>query len=136
MILMNKNTEVLAVNGNKIVTGLSSTKESVDKLTQGAKELGDGLNTLSSSVSVLNAYAKEFNKSTLKLVNGANTLSEGLNTLNTKGISKISSVANGKLKTTTSKLEKMTQLAKNYNSFSMKDKNTDGKTKFVMMISE
>ena len=105
-------------------------------LTQGAKELGDGLNTLSSSVSELNAYAKEFNKSTLKLVNGANTLSEGLNTLNTKGISKISSVANGKLKTTTSKLEKMTQLAKNYNSFSMKDKNTDGSTKFIMIVSE
>ena len=133
---LNKNTEVLAVNGNKIVTGLSSTKESVDKLTQGAKELGAGLNTLSSSVSELNAYAKEFNKSTLKLVNGANTLSEGLNTLNIKGISKISSVANGKLKTTTSKLEKMTQLAKNYNSFSMKDKNSDGSTKFIMIVSE
>lgn len=107
-----------------------------DKLTQGAKELSTGLNSLSSSVSELNAYAKEFNKLTLKLVNGANALNEVLNTLNTDGISKIASATNGKLKTTTSKLEKMPQLARNYNSFSMKDKNTDGSTKFVMIASE
>ena len=76
------------------------------------------------------------NTSSKLLLEGATSLNEGLNKFNKEGISKITNIVNGKLKTTSKKVEKLIDLGNSYNSFSSKDNNTDGTTKFIMIVSE
>ena len=80
----------------------------------------DSLNTLYNGISELDE--------------GINTLSSGISTFNNKGISKISSLANGKLKGLTSKLKSLVNLGNNYNSFVSGDLLNSGETKFILII--
>ena len=41
---------------------------------------------------------------------------------------------NGKVKGLTTKLEKLVELGDNYETFTMKDKDTKGETKFIIVI--
>lgn len=98
--------------------------------------MNEGIKELSTSVDYLTSLTNTFNSKNTDILKGANDLYDGLNKFNKEGISKITNVLNGKVKTYSNKIEKLIDLGNEYNSFSMKDKNTDGKTKFIMMISE
>lgn len=69
-----------------------------------------------------------------KLVDGAKTLSEGVNSFDNEGIKKIDSLVNGDIKTKVERLKKLVKLGSTYDTFTMKDKNTDGETKFILII--
>ena len=65
---------------------------------------------------------------------GATTLADGIATFNEEGIQKICNFVNGDLKDLTTRAEKLTDLAKSYNSFTMVEDGVESNSKFVMII--
>ena len=98
--------------------------------------MNEGIKELSTSVDYLTNLTNTFNTKNSEILKGSEELYNGLNKFNKEGISKITNILNGKVKTYSKKIEKLIDLGNNYNPFSTKDKNTDGNTKFVMIVSE
>ena len=133
---LNKNVSVLASSSKDLIDNVDKLAPSVNYLAENSNKMNEGIKELSSSVTYLSSLSDTFNSKNTEILKGATDLYNGLNKFNKEGISKITSVLNGKVKTSTKKIEKLIDLGNEYNSFSMKNKNTDGKTKFIMMVSE
>ena len=133
---LNKNVSTLASSSKDLIDNVDKLAPSVNYLAENSNKMNEGIKELSSSVTYLSSLSDTFNSKNNEILKGATDLYNGLNKFNKEGISKITSVLNGKVKTSTKKIEKLIDLGNGYNSFSMKNKNTDGKTKFIMMVSE
>ena len=94
----------------------------------------ESLDTLNTNISTLTSGLKELNDGSTVLNNGINTLTEGITRFDNEGISAIANFVNGDVKTTQARLEALMKLGKAYDSFTMKDSNTEGETKFVLMV--
>ena len=134
--VLNKNVSALASSSKDLITNVDKLAPSVEYLATNSDKMYEGIEELNASVDYLTSLSNTFDTKNSEILKGATTLYDGLNKFNKEGISKITSVLNGKVKTYSKKIEKLIDLGNEYNSFSMKDKNTDGKTKFIMMISE
>ena len=122
-------------NGSKTLA--SKTKE----LSTGASKLSKGSNTLKSGISTLNTGTQQLNTASGQLKEGAETLSEGATTLaegitkfNEEGIEKICDYINGDVKDVADRAEKLTELSKEYNNFTMLNEGNEGEVKFIMII--
>ena len=133
---LNKNVSALASSSKDLIDNVDKLAPSVNYLAENSNKMNEGIKELSSSVTRLSSLSDTFNSKNTEILKGATDLYNGLNKFNKEGISKITNVLNGKVKTSTKKIEKLIDLGNEYNSFSMKNKNTDGKTKFIMMVSE
>lgn len=133
---LNKNMTGLAEASKPLCTEIDKLSPSVKYLAESSNKFNDGVVELNTSVKYINTVSTEFNTSSKLLLEGATLLNDGLNKFNKEGISKITNIVNGKLKTTSKKVEKLIDLGNSYNSFSSKDSNTDGTTKFIMIVSE
>ena len=133
---LNKNMTGLAEASKPLCTEIDKLSPSVKYLAENSNKFNDGVVELNTSVKYINAVSDEFNTSSKLLLEGATSLNEGLNKFNKEGISKITNIVNGKLKTTSKKVEKLMDLGNSYNSFSSKNNNTEGTTKFIMIVSE
>ncbi len=100
---------------------LSLLKENLDKLNSGINELSSGMDEL-------------YNGSN-KLLNGANELNNGINKFNDDGISKITNIINVDLKSKANILKQLKKLSNNYDSFTIKENNVNGSTKFIYLIN-
>ena len=69
-----------------------------------------------------------------KLDDGINELSSGISKFNAEGINKLSKMMNSNVKNVTTKVKNLTKLGEDYASFAGKTNNTDGETKFVLVI--
>lgn len=86
--------------------------------------------------------ATETKKTTLKtinnnistLVDGTKTLADGISKFDSEGISKVANLVNGDVKTTEGKVKALIKLGDAYDSFTMKSDNTEGETKFVLVV--
>lgn len=70
-----------------------------------------------------------------QLASGAATLSAGMTKFDREGIQPLSNFINGKVKVTASTIERLLELADEYDNYAGKPANITGTTKFVMMIS-
>lgn len=95
--------------------------------------LGNGLNQLTSGLSKLNNGATTLANGTNQVNDGATTLSDGIKTFNEEGIKKICNYINGDVKDLTTRAQKLTDLSKDYNNFTMLDGENDGEVKFIMI---
>lgn len=95
--------------------------------------LGNGLNQLTSGLSELNNGAATLADGTSQVNDGAATLAEGIKTFNEEGIKKICNYINGDVKDLTTRAQKLTDLSKDYNNFTMLDGENDGEVKFIMI---
>ena len=68
------------------------------------------------------------------LLDGAQTLSNGIEQFDNEGINKIATLVNDKVKPTSNKLQSLTKLANDYNTFTKTSNNVDSNTKFVLVI--
>ena len=89
-------------------------------------ELTDGLSTLDNGVEKLSAGTNE-------LDSGIEELAEGITKFNTEGIDKICNYINGDLKDITTRIDKLEELANNYNNFTMLNNGDKGNVKFIMI---
>ncbi len=102
------------------MTQMHTLGEGLNQLTVGLGDLKEGTNSLKNGVDDLNK--------------GANTLAEGIKTFNEEGIKKICDYMNGDLKDVSERVEKLTELSKEYNNFTMLNGDNNGEVKFIMIM--
>ncbi len=69
-----------------------------------------------------------------QLLDGANKLNDGLKKFDQEGIQTLNNLVNSKLKSTSDKAKRLTQLAHDYNNFSGINEDGEGDVKFILMI--
>lgn len=69
-----------------------------------------------------------------QLAEGANELSRGMSKFDQEGIQPLANFVNGKIKVTANRVEKLLQLADDYQSYAGIAEDAKGETKFVLMI--
>ena len=113
--------------------GNQAKKTFTNQVVSQMSTLGNGLKELTSGLSQLNEGASTLANGTTQVNEGANTLAEGIKTFNEEGIKKICNYINGDVKNLTSRVEKLTDLSKEYNNFTMLDGKNNGEVKFIMI---
>lgn len=98
---------------NKLNSGLTELTSGLSEIKNGADALVTGTETLSDSMV---------------------TLSEGLTTFNNNGIQKIADLVNGDVKDIEARVEKLKELANEYETFAGKDENVESNVKFIWII--
>lgn len=133
-------TELIA-GSNELKTGTSTLSQGTSKLqtgvgtlASGSKELKTGLSTLNSSSDMLNSANKQLLEGANTISDGAKTLAEGMSEFDEEGISKIVSLVNGDVKDLQTRIEKLQDLANEYNSFAGIEEGNEGTTKFIFLI--
>ena len=112
--------QVKATAQSKVVSQMNTLGQGLNQLTDGLNSLNDGANTLDSGASELHQ--------------GADTLVQGVKTFNEEGIKKICNYVNGDLKDITERVEKLVELSKDYDNFTMLNGENSGNVKFVMIM--
>ena len=113
--------------------GNQAKKTFTNQVVSQMNTLGNGLNQLTSGLSELNNGATTLANGTNQVNDGATTLAEGIKTFNEEGIKKICNYINGDVKDLTTRAQKLTDLSKDYNNFTMLDGDNDGEVKFIMI---
>lgn len=113
--------------------GNQAKKTFTNQVVSQMNTLGNGLNQLTSGLSELNNGATTLANGTNQVNDGATTLAEGIKTFNEDGIKKICNYINGDVKDLTTRVQKLTDLSKDYNNFTMLDGENDGEVKFIMI---
>ncbi len=113
--------------------GNQAKKTFTNQVVSQMNTLGNGLNQLTSGLSELNNGAATLADGTNQVNDGATTLAEGIKTFNEEGIKKVCNYINGNVKDLTTRVQKLTDLSKDYNNFTMLDGENDGEVKFIMI---
>ena len=113
--------------------GNQAKKTFTNQVVSQMNTLGNGLNQLTSGLSELNNGATTLANGTNQVNDGATTLAEGIKTFNEDGIKKICNYINGDVKDLTTRAQKLTDLSKDYNNFTMLDGENDSEVKFIMI---
>ena len=113
--------------------GNQAKKTFTNQVVSQMSTLGNGLNQLTLGLSELNNGAATLADGTNQVNDGAKTLAEGIKTFNEEGIKKICNYINGDVKDLTTRVQKLTDLSKEYNNFTMLDGENDGEVKFIMI---
>ena len=92
------------------------------KLTNGLNELTNGLEQLDNGAGIL--------------ADGTEQLSEGMNKFDQEGIQKIYNLVNGNVRGIKSRVQKLQELADEYNNFSGINGEENGNVKFIIMIDK
>lgn len=104
---------------NQVVSQMSTLGTALDELTNGLANIDNGVSALSAG--------------TNKLDSGALQLANGVKTFNEQGISKINNLVNGDLRNIASRVEKMNELANEYNNYAGIQNGMTGEVKFIMI---
>ncbi len=112
--------EVKKTAQNSVISQMGELQSGVSKLASGLSEIKTGTTTLVSGTENLNQ--------------GAQSLSSGIANFDEEGIQKIASLVNGDVKDLQTRIEKLKDLANNYNTFGGKEENTQGTVKFMFVI--
>ena len=104
---------------NQVVSQMSTLGTALDELTNGLANIDNGVSVLSVG--------------TNKLDSGALQLANGVKTFNEQGISKINNLVNGDLRNIASRVEKMNELANEYNNYGGIQNGMAGEVKFIMI---
>ena len=105
---------------NQVVSQMSTLGSALSELTNGLETIDNGVSALAVG--------------TNKLDNGALQLASGVKTFNDQGISKINNLVNGDLRNFASRLEKINELANEYNNYAGIQDGTEGEIRFIMIV--
>lgn len=126
---LSSNDRKLLAGAKKILKASKSVKSGSDKLINGANKLKKGSNKLHKATGkVADGIGK--------LSDAADDLYEGMDKFDQKGIQKLNNVYEDDIKTLKTRLEKLTDMSKDYTNFSGISKGMDGKVKFVIETAE
>lgn len=126
---LSSNDRKLLAGAKKILKASKSVKSGSDKLINGANKLKKGSNKLHKATGkVADGIGK--------LSDGADDFYEGMDKFDQKGIQKLNNVYEDDIKTLKTRLEKLTDMSKDYTNFSGISKGMDGKVKFVIETAE
>ena len=122
------------------ITAVTTAEETVKKARETSAEL---LTPLLENLTKLTSGLNEINNGMISLDTGTSTLKDGIAALdngiyqfNSQGISKISDLVNGDVKTIEEKLKALGKLSVNYGTFDDSEAGTEGATKIIMVVDE
>ncbi len=121
--LINKQLSEENVN-NELGKIISKYEKDIDTKL---KVVDENVNKLKTSVDLLNNGANE-------LANGITLFDDGLNKYNKEGISKLSKLVNGDVKSLEGKVEALINLSKDYKTMDDINNDTEGSSKIIFMI--
>lgn len=107
-----------------------------NEMTESLQILLNNLNTLTNGLNEINSRMIDLDTGTSTLKDGISALDSGINQFNSQGISKISDLVNGDVKTLEGKLKALGKLSANYGTFDNKENGTEGATKIIMVVDE
>ena len=133
-ITLETKTGELSKGAKTLYEGTSKMSAATKTLQNGSNEMKKGLTTLDDSgVQILEANTL-LTKGAEDLSDGVNTLSAGISKFNKDAIEKICNYINGDLKDLTTRIEKLEELSKEYNNFTMLEDGVNGNVKFIMIV--
>ena len=121
---------------NKIITysnGINELADGVNKLSEGNNKVVSGLSTLDSSIKTLSYYSNELTNASKTINDGATKLNDGINEFS-NSINSVVKYINNNVKNVENKVKQLIKLSDDYTTFTMKDNNVDGTTKFIMIV--
>lgn len=124
----------LSAGSKSLVSGTKTLSAGANKLSKGSTALKSGIQTLDTSTQQLTTANGQLTEGARTLSDGATTLDEGIKTFNEQGIKKICNYINGDIKDVTERAEKLTELSKEYNNFTMLNEGNQGEVKFIMIV--
>ena len=135
VIELNKEVAALTKKYESEISKLPAMSSKVEELVKGSEEFNSKINELNQKVTYLDSVISgTLVGKTEELANGSKDLYTNLSKFDIEGIQKMNYYINGKVKCLTTKLEKLVELGDNYETFTMKDKDTKGETKFIIVI--
>lgn len=128
------NIKALAEGANNLYEGTSQIADGINTLDMGSNEIKNGLSSLTNGMSSIQSASNKLTDGAYTLDSGASALSEGMTKFDNEGIETICSYINKNLKDVSVRLEKLQDLANEYNNFSSLADNSSGKVKFIMIM--
>lgn len=125
-------TNGVAQAGNgaaQLSAGAEQLAAGAESLNAGAVALKDGMDTLANGSAALIDGVSRLKK-------GAMELRDGLTTFNDEGISKLAEALDGNYEELLARMQAMTQVSRNYNSYTNENGVLDGTVKFIYKTSE
>ena len=112
--------EVKSQAQKQVTTQMNTLGKGLEQLTSGLGSLNNGTNSLQNG-------ADELNK-------GAHSLAEGIKTFNEEGLKKICNYMNHDVKDINERVEKLIELSKEYDHFTMLNDDNNSNVKFIMIM--
>ena len=109
-------------------------KTAKEQTTESLQTLFEALNSLTNGLQEINSKMVDLDKGTNTLKDGISALDSGISQFNSQGISKISDLVNGDIKSLEGKIKALGKLSVDYGTFDDKDGNTEGSTKIIMVV--
>ena len=138
---LSKGSQTLAQKSSELSQGASTLKEGTAKLGEGTKSLAGGSSQVKSGLNKIDDSTKQLTQANTKLVDGASTIQTGatqlytgIETFNQQGINEICNYINHNVKSLQQRIEKLTDLADEYDHFTMLNEESKGNVKFILMI--
>ena len=122
---LNKNSAPLMAGVTSLKDGGSQLASGVSQLASGANQVADGAGTLSNGTQTLLDGANT-------LADGNQTLADGMQEYKEEAIDKLTDLFNGDISSVTDRIDAMSNLAKEYNSFAGISDGVSGTTKFII----
>ena len=126
----------LSSGAGQLSSGAAALNSGAKELTEGAGTLSDGIVTLKDGIDTLADGSDALIDGVSKLKDGAMQLRDGLATFDEEGIQKISDLAGADLDTLVERLQAISQVSRNYNSFAGISDDMDGTVKFIIKTAE
>lgn len=120
----------------KQLAGSLQNSEIDKELNKYSTLINNILNSVDKKISTVEAGVDELLNGTGILEDGTDQLFTGMKKFDKEGIQKLYDYANGDLKDIKVRIEKLQEIAKEYNTFTMLDKNNNGSVEFVMVIDK
>ena len=118
------------------LSGELSTNQIDEALSEYEETINNKLNEVDNGVASLKEALNALTNGTEQLSKGASGLSEGMSKFDQEGIEKIYNYVNGDVKDLQTRVEKLQDLANEYNTFTMADGSATSSVKFIMMIDK
>lgn len=112
---------------------LTNAIPQIQQLKQGTSQLVGGVDALKEGVNLLSNKMNELSTGTETLKEGMMTLNTGIETFNREGVQKLSGVASS-MNHLSNKVECLTKLSNEYQTFDTKNNEVEGNTKFILVV--
>ena len=123
----------LAKGTSELYNGTESLKQGSSTLKSGSAQIKNGVQTLSNSGLELSEASTMLSEGTEELAKGSSELKKGAESFDREGVSKIADFVISNVKDVQDRIEKMQELANEYNNFSGIEDGVEGSVKFIMM---
>lgn len=117
----------------QITDGFDEISTGVSKISKGTDNLKSGTATLASSTKMLVSANDSLTAASVDIKDGAYELATGVEKFNTEAINKICSYINSDVKDIATRVEKLQELAEEYEGFSKSSEDTNKETKFIIV---